>query len=114
MDTTTIEYVFFEDAPYVTDSVLDEHGQLVQREELTDECASLPAEFRRALTGLLRKVDNARCDRCLDPAGFVLAEKANGFEYSEWVPTGLARHGDGPVAVLCEHCTPYLPESQED
>lgn len=110
MDTTTIEYAFFEDAPFVSSYALPG----AEPDRLHDDCAGLPVAFLEALGDLQDRPDNARCARCLDPAGFVLAEKANGFECMEWVPTGLARHGDGPVSVLCEHCTPYLPESEED
>lgn len=114
MDTTTIEYAYIEDPPFESVPVMDADEQSGERDELAALCADLPAAFRDTLTGLLVSPDDAHCARCDDPVGFVLRENAAGFERLAWTPTGLARHGDGPVAVLCEHCTPYLPESQED
>lgn len=107
--TTTIEYVLFESSPFAPMPVVDSHGGRVMREDLLAECGALPDEYYEALNDLSQRVDNARCARCDDTVGFAL------FSYSDveriaWCPTGLARHGDGPVAVLCETCTPWLPE----
>lgn len=63
------------------------------------------------LINLTVDVDNTRCARCTEAAGFVLTENHAGFENTYWHPTGVARYPGGSVAVLCEDCTPYLDES---
>lgn len=98
---TTIHSVMFEADPYI--SVL---GQPT----LNPEYAELPAQWRDALWDLLNRPDSVRCWRCDAPAGYVLREQPDGFERIEWTPTGIAAEDDGPVAVLCEGCAPYIPE----
>jgi hypothetical protein len=97
--TTTIECVYFEAAPF--------HG--LDQDELEPKYGALPAPFLAALGDVLRGTDRTTCWHCDAAVGFVLAENSAGFERLEWASTGLAREGDGPVAVLCENCTPYVP-----
>ena len=105
MTTTTVEYVYLEDVPFMSIGDLD---------VVTDEYAGLPAPFLDALTGLLKQQDSAQCARCDEPVGFVLREQPSGFERLEWTATGLARETDSPhVAVLCEQCTPYVPTPED-
>lgn len=77
------------------------------------EYAALPERWQATLHELLSRPDSVRCWRCGAPVGYVLQEQPSGFERLEWVPIGLACEGDGPIAVLCEHCTPYVPEQSE-
>ena len=70
--------------------------------------AYVDEQWHGALKDLLNRVDAAKCWRCDEPVGFVLYGDSD--QFTEWVSTGLAREGDGPVAVLCEECTPYVPE----
>lgn len=99
--TTTIEFAFFEQAPFT--------GAIGEPDRLSDECADLPDEFRDTLAKVLVDIDNTRCARCTEAAGFVITENHVGVEYTYWHPTGVARFPDGPVSVLCQDCTPYLP-----
>ncbi|WP_190824719.1 hypothetical protein [Saccharopolyspora pogona] len=97
---TQVQYVFIESNPY--DSALGD-----------PEYASLPEQWQATLHELLSQPDSVRCWRCDAPAGYVLREQPSGVERIEWVPIGLACEGDGPIAVLCEDCTPYVPEQPE-
>jgi hypothetical protein len=95
----TIEAVFIEDNP-----VQGPGGS-----DLRVQYYALPGPVFAALVDLTTNVDNVRCWNCGDPTGFVLTEAWHGGDGVTWRPTGLAREGDGPVAVLCEQCAPYVP-----
>lgn len=104
MITATVEYVFVDANPFISIGALD---------TMSDEYRELPKPFQAALFDVYEHQDNATCARCDDPVGFVLREQPSGFERLEWTPTGLAREGDGPVAVLCEECTPFIPTPKD-
>lgn len=86
-------------------------GVMVNTCVLDDLYAALPAPFLDALYDLYEHRDDRTCWRCNAMTGYVVAEQPSGFDGLEWRPTGLAREGDGPVAVLCEECSPYVPSS---
>lgn len=94
-----VEYVYLENAPHT-----DEYGG----PEPVDEYAMLPQPFLDALAHLLAHVDSVSCWRCGEPAGYVLAERGD-FEVVAWRTSALAREDNGPVAVLCDDCAPYVP-----
>jgi hypothetical protein len=95
-----LESVFIETDPF---------SSRVEAGVVDDLYATLPRPFLDALYDLYDRRDSATCWRCDDMTGYVLAETPSGFERLEWHPTGLAREVDGPVAVLCENCAPYIP-----
>lgn len=95
MTLTQISAVLIETNPWTSAS-----GDPV----LADEYRGLPAEWLAVLDYMLAHPDLTYCWRCDEPVGFVLFE--NGIR---WVSTGLAREGDGLVAMLCDECTPYVP-----
>jgi hypothetical protein len=100
MALTHIEAVFIEADPY---SSRAEPGVV------DSPYSDLPEAFLDALAELYVNRDSVTCWRCNEMTGYVLAEQPSGFEGVEWRPTGLAREVDGPVAVLCEECAPYIP-----
>jgi hypothetical protein len=102
--TTTVEYVYIEANPFISIGSID---------AVSDEYADLPKPFLDALHGLVDRPDNTMCWRCDNSVGFALREQPSGVERLGWNPTGLARVGDGPVAALCEECTPYVPSAEE-
>ncbi len=77
--------------------------------DIDSQYDALPAPFLDALSDLYAHRDDTRCWRCNEMTGYVVAEQPSGFDGLEWRPTGLARADDGPVAVLCEECSPYVP-----
>ncbi len=101
-ELTHVEAIYIESDPFTSRS---EPGVI------DGEYAELPEEFLDVLVDLYANRDGRTCWRCNAMAGYVLAERPSGFEDIEWRPTGLAREGDGPVAVLCEDCSVYVPPS---
>jgi hypothetical protein len=99
--TTTVEFVYLDSNPFTSvNGVID------------NEYAALSQPFLDALSDLGTHLDSAHCWRCGDPVGFVLTVQPVG-ERLFWTETGLARQGDGAVAVLCGPCSPYVPDAAE-
>lgn len=105
----SIQSLFVEDDPW---SVVDLSFLEQQIEGLDPRLEDLPPEFVEALSDLFKHKDGVRCARCETPTAYVL-ELRGDFERLEWRPTGLARIEGGPVVVLCEDCTPYVPTEPE-
>lgn len=105
---TTVEFVHIDDNPFVArDRFVDGHTET--KLDVSDEYAALPEPFVAALFQVGKQTDSARCARCNEPIGFVLADNG-GFERLGWTPIGLAREvGRADVVALCELCTPLVP-----
>lgn len=103
--TVTITAMLFESSPFMTPSGYEDPAPLAPEYVDLDQC------WVDVLKTLLVNVDTARCWRCDEPVGFTLS--GDNDRFAEWVSTGFAREGDGPVAVLCEECTPYVPTRPE-
>lgn len=100
---STVAYVQIETNPW-------QEGGLDGEPILRRYYAALPEVWVTALDGLLKHLDNSRCWLCGVAVGFVL--HTNDRLY--WETTSLAREGDGPVTVLCEGCTPSVPDTPYD
>lgn len=99
-DIARIEAVYLECAPYVNGP---------ERDEIDAEHSTLSPPFVAAMEAILANQDAAKCWTCKTAVGFVLTENREGHEHLEWLPTALAREDDGPVALLCGECSPYVP-----
>lgn len=73
---------------------------------LRPEYEHLPAAFVAAARAVFDQPDAVRCAGCDAPVGLVLGGDP---ERLHWEITALASQDDGPVTVLCEQCTPYVP-----
>lgn len=95
---TTIEFIYFETPPF----------SAAAPNTIADEYADLPAPYRDALCVVHERVDELLCARCGDPIGFVLEGDRD--EFAGWECLSLARHGDNPITMLCQICTPWTPD----
>lgn len=98
MSLTAIEFIYFEEPPFSR----TEPGCIA------DQYHDLPEPYREALGVIGEQVDSLLCARCGDIVGFVLEGDRD--EYTKWECLSLARRGDGPIAMLCEICTPWVPD----
>lgn len=105
MPLNTIEYVHFEDAPYVECNAASA--------EIAPEYTSLPTPFLAALRVILAETDETVCQNCEGGVGWVLMEDSEGFERLIWRITSLARENSGPIVMLCDDCAPFVPAPRE-
>jgi hypothetical protein len=90
-------------------------------EAFDPEYEDLPEPFAAALRDLIDNPDDRLCASCGHGVGYVLAGEAD--EFLNWHWTSLVRvppthypenkGKDGtPVMLLCEDCTPIIPNSE--
>ena len=102
----------------------DPINRFYDREDWDPLYEQIPEPFMAALKDVIDNFDERQCARCGNPVGYATVNVTqNGMDGEDmrWHWTSLSRvpprhfpeaggHNGSPVVLLCEDCTPYLPD----